>query len=63
MMAFVDMEDLYGNVEVIVFPNVYERFGNLVREDAIVSVSGKINFKEGEIPKLLAERIVDLKKY
>lgn len=61
MMAFVDMEDLYGNVEVIVFPNVYERFGNLVREDAIVSVSGKINFKEGEIPKLLAERIVDLK--
>jgi DNA polymerase-3 subunit alpha len=62
MMAFVDMEDLYGQVEVVVFPNVYERYGNLVNEDTIVSVSGSINFKEGEVPKLLAEKIVDLKE-
>ena len=61
MMAFVDMEDLYGTVEVVVFPNIYERFGSLVAEDSIVSVTGSINFKEGEVPKLLAEKIVDLK--
>ena len=61
MMAFVNMEDLYGAVEVVVFPNIYERYGNLVAEDKIVSISGSINFKEGEMPKLLAERIVDLK--
>lgn len=61
MMAFVDMEDLYGTVEVVVFPNIYERFGSLVDEDTIVSITGSINFKEGEMPKLLAEEIVDLK--
>ena len=61
MMAFVDMEDLYGPVEVVVFPNVYDRYGSLVAEDSIISVSGTINFKEGEVPKLLAETIVDLK--
>lgn len=61
MMAFVDLEDLYGTVEVVVFPNIFERFGGLIAEDAIVSISGSINFKEGEVPKLLAERIVDLK--
>lgn len=61
MMAFVDMEDLYGPVEVVVFPNVYERYGSIVTEDSIISVSGTINFKEGEVPKLLAETIVDLK--
>ena len=61
MMAFVDMEDLYGTVEVVVFPNIYERFGSLVDEDTIVSITGSINFKEGEMPKLLAEKIVDLK--
>ena len=61
MMAFVDMEDLYGTVEVVVFPNIYERFGSLVAEDSIVSVTGSINFKEGEVPKLLAEKIVDLR--
>ncbi|MDO4485687.1 MAG: DNA polymerase III subunit alpha [Bacillota bacterium] len=61
MMAFVDMEDLYGTVEVVVFPNIYERFGVLTAEDSIVSITGSINFKEGEMPKLLAEKIVDLK--
>ena len=62
MMAFVDMEDLYGTVEVVVFPNIYEKFGNLVAEDRIVSIAGTINFKEGEMPKLLADRIVDIRK-
>ena len=61
MMAFVDMEDLYGTVEVVVFPNVFERCANLIGEDTIIGVSGTINFKEGEMPKLLADNIVDLK--
>ena len=62
MMAFVDMEDLLGTVEVVVFPNVYERYGALVAEDSIVAITGTINFKEGEVPKLLAEKIVDLRE-
>lgn len=62
MMAFVDMEDLLGAVEVVVFPNVYEKYAALVAEDSIVSVSGTINFKEGEVPKLLADKIVDLRE-
>ena len=62
MMAFVDMEDLLGAVEVVVFPNVYERYADAVAEDKIVSISGTINFKEGEVPKLLAEKIVDLRE-
>ncbi len=61
MMAFVDMEDLYGTVEVVVFPNVYERYGALTAEDSIISVAGTINFKEGEVPKLLANRITDIR--
>lgn len=62
MMAFVDIEDLYGNVEIVVFPNVYERYGSIIKEDAIISIAGSLNFKEGEIPKLLAENITDLKE-
>lgn len=62
MMAFIDIEDLYGTVEVVVFPNVYERYGNILQEDAIISIAGSINFKEDEMPKLLAETIVDLRE-
>ena len=61
MMSFVDMEDMFGPVEVVVFPNVYERCSHLIEEDSIISVKGTINFKEGETPKILANEIVDLK--
>ncbi|WP_425755223.1 DNA polymerase III subunit alpha [Ihubacter sp. rT4E-8] len=60
MMAFVDLEDLYGDVEVVVFPNVYERYGSAVTEDKVVAVKGKLNFKEDEMPKLLADAVVDI---
>ena len=62
MMAFIDLEDLFGTIEVVVFPNVFERFGTILTEDSIVSVTGTVNFKEGEVPKILADRIVDLKE-
>ena len=62
MMAFVDMEDLYGNVEVVVFPNVYERCSQLIQEDSLIVVKGTINFKEGELPKLLANEVLDLRE-
>ncbi len=62
MMAFVDMEDLLGNVEVVVFPNVYEKSAAIIKEDALIVVKGTINFKEGEVPKLLANEIMDLRE-
>lgn len=60
MMAFVDLEDLYGEVEVVVFPNVYERCRDAIEEDKVVVVKGKLNFKEEEMPKLLADSVVDI---
>jgi len=60
MMAFVDLEDLYGTVEVVVFPNVYERFSHTLTEDNVVVIRGKLNFKEEEVPKLLADTIVEI---
>ena len=57
MMAFVDMEDMFGTVEVVVFPNTFEKCSSLIEEDKIIAVRGTINFKEGEMPKLLADKI------
>ncbi len=60
MMAFVDIEDLYGTVETVVFPNVYERCQDVLNEDCVVAMKGKLNFKEGEIPKVLADNVMML---
>lgn len=60
-MAFVTIEDFFGETEVIVFPKIYERSASLIREDAILSIRGSISVREEEQPKLLADRITDLR--
>lgn len=63
MMCFLDLEDFYGIMDVIVFPNVYERCQHLTAEDNIVVISGTLNFKEDEPPKILADSITSIKDY
>lgn len=60
MMAFVDLEDLYGEVEVVIFPNVYEKYQEYIFEDKVVIIKGKLNFKEDEVPKVLADTVAPM---
>ncbi|MEW9123541.1 MAG: DNA polymerase III subunit alpha [Thermotaleaceae bacterium] len=62
MMAFITLEDLYGTIEVLVFPNVYEKSINFLLEDQAVVIEGRITMKEEEEPKLIAEKILPLTK-
>lgn len=59
MMAFITAEDKTGSMEVVVFPNVYERNASLFAKDAILLIKGKISMKEEEAPKLLCETAAD----
>ena len=60
MMAFADLEDLYGITEVVIFPNVYDRCAEYIRDDNVVAIKGTLNFKEDETPKLLADEVLDI---
>ncbi len=62
-MAFLQLEDLCGAAELIVFPNVYERSQHLIAEDQVVVVQGRVSFKEDEAPTLLAEKVFSLDEY
>ena len=55
MMAFVTIDDRYGMLECVVFPNVYEQFGALLNEGCVVVLRGSLNFKENEEPKLICD--------
>ncbi|MEA4845625.1 MAG: DNA polymerase III subunit alpha [Clostridiaceae bacterium] len=63
MMAFVELEDLYGALEVIVFPKVYERCKGLLVQDTIVLVDGRISQKEEEAAKIICDSVRSLKRY
>lgn len=57
-MAFLQLEDLLGSVEVIVFPNVYERSTKLLQEDARIFVAGHADVSDDRAAKLICDRIV-----
>ncbi len=63
MMAFVELEDLYGSIEVIVFPKTYERCRSLLIQDSIVLIDGRISQKEEEAAKIICDTIRPLNKY
>ncbi len=56
-MAFINIEDLYGSVEVIVFPKDYEKYASLLKEDEKVFVEGRASVEEDKDGKLICERI------
>lgn len=56
-MAFVTLEDLFGSIEVLVFPKVLERFRPLVQTGGSVLALGRISFTEEKEPKLVCEEL------
>lgn len=67
MMAFASLEDLYGIVELIIFPKVFQKFRNLVHEDSLIIVKGRVSMREEEQPKVLCDTMepmvrIDTKK-
>jgi len=62
LMCFLEVEDLFAPMEVIVFPKVYDRVQAFLTPEAFVMVTGRLSFKEEEEPKLLADNIMVLNK-
>ena len=58
-MAFVTLEDLYGTVEVILFPRDYQKYRDLLVMDTAVYVKGRASVSE-ENGKLVAEFVISM---
>lgn len=61
IMEFVKFEDLYGTMELIVFPQKYEQYYDILNEDEILIVTGRLNIIEGEDPKILVDNVQSIK--
>ena len=57
-MAFVQLEDLQGSIEVVVFPSVYEGTRELWEPDKILVVKGRVDVR-GREPKIICESVQD----
>ena len=57
LMCFITLEDLYGTIECLVFPRVYDRLARMIQNDTVVVIRGTLSLREDEEPKLLVEDI------
>ena len=58
-MAFVTCEDMSSQTEVVVFPKVFSLSRRKLEKNAILFVKGKINVREDEPIKIIADVISD----
>ena len=56
-MAFLNVEDVYGSVECIVFPKVLNEFSTLLQEDNLVAIACRLSIREDEAPKILMQSV------
>jgi DNA polymerase-3 subunit alpha len=57
-MAFLTIEDIYGALEVVVFPQTYEKYMNRLTEDGVIVVKGRLSVREEEAAKIICEDII-----
>ncbi len=60
-MAFITMEDLTGNIEVVFFPRAYQQYQEYLISDAVVLVRGKAS-KSGENAKIFVDEVQSIIK-
>jgi len=60
-MATARIEDLYGSIEIVVFPKNYENLKESLVDDAMVKIKGVLTVEQGFAPKIRVEEIAEWK--
>lgn len=59
LMAFITVEDLYGSTEIIVFDSCYSKAQNILLEENVVLVEGRLSIREDDDVKIVANNITE----
>lgn len=59
LMAFMTVEDLYGSTEIIVFDSCYSKAQNILLEENIVLIEGRLSIREDDDVKIVANNIIE----
>ncbi len=59
LMAYITIEDLYGTIELIVFPDIYRESENIISHDTPIIIYGQMD-KSDKGLKIIAKKIVSI---
>jgi DNA polymerase-3 subunit alpha len=58
-IGFMTVEDLYGSTEIIVFDSCYSKAQNILFEENIVLIEGRLSIREDDDVKIVANSITE----
>ena len=58
-MAFVTVEDIYGAIECVAFPSIYERIKAVLAADKIVRLRGKLDLSKEDEPSIILDGMTE----
>jgi DNA polymerase-3 subunit alpha len=58
LMAFIMLEDMFGTVEVIIFPRDFEKYKHMLEQDNKVFIRGRTAIEEDKDAKLICQEII-----
>ncbi len=57
LMAFIKLEDMFGQLEILVFPKDYEKYRSVLEPENKVLVTGRVTAEEDKDAKLICQKI------
>ena len=57
-MAILTIEDTFGTFDCMVFAKTYERYRDLIEEDKMVTIRGRVSIREGKSPVVVVDTII-----
>jgi DNA polymerase-3 subunit alpha len=58
LMAFITLEDMFGTIEVIIFPKDFEKYKHMLEPDNKIFIRGRTTIEEDKDAKLICQEII-----
>ncbi|MGN0804786.1 MAG: DNA polymerase III subunit alpha [Candidatus Coproplasma sp.] len=58
-MAFITIEDIYGSIDCVAFPSVFERIKSVLANDKIVRLKGKLDMSKEDEPSIIVDSVTE----
>jgi len=56
-MAYVTLEDMFGTVEMLVFPRTLQDYSHILKDGSVVCAAAKISIREDKDPQLICDYV------
>ncbi|MCT1796163.1 DNA polymerase III subunit alpha [Helcococcus kunzii] len=61
-MAFLELEDNYGSIEAVVFPSIFTKYRELIKEDNAIFINGTLQINDRDSANIIINGIKEINR-